>query len=131
MTSVPLLYVGIDYHQDSVQVCVLDKHERQILNRSLDNDAGLIHRAIRGCAQVVRVDGVAGRVSGVAVEACCGAADLADELLDLTDWPMQLAHPGYVARLKQSPDKSDFSDARLLADLQRVGYVKSHLKCNA
>jgi len=28
-----------------------------------------------------------------------------------------------VARLKQSPDKTDFSDARLLADLERVGYL--------
>ena len=36
---------------------------------------------------------------------------------------MQLAHPGYVARLKQSPDKTDYTDARLLADLRRVGYL--------
>jgi transposase len=34
-----------------------------------------------------------------------------------------LAHPGYVARIKQSPDKTDFSDAQLLADLERVGYL--------
>jgi hypothetical protein len=34
-----------------------------------------------------------------------------------------VAHPGYVARMKQSPDKSDFSDARLLADLPPVGYL--------
>jgi transposase len=36
---------------------------------------------------------------------------------------VRLAHPGYVARLKQSPDKSDYSDSRLLADLERVGYL--------
>lgn len=113
MTSVPFLFVGIDYHQDNVQVCVLDQNERLILNRSLDNDADVIRRAISG----------RGRVAGVAIEACCGAANLADELLDRTNWPVHLAHPGYVARLKQSPDKSDFSDARLLADLERVGYV--------
>jgi len=113
MTSVPLLFVGIDYHQDNVQICVLDQNERLILNRSLDNDVDVIRRAISA----------RGRVAGVAIEACCGAANLADELLDQTNWPVHLAHPGYVARLKQSPDKSDFSDARLLADLQRVGYV--------
>ena len=113
MTSVPQLFVGIDYHQDTVQVCVLDKDERLLLNRSLDNDAAVIRRAIGKC----------GRVAGVAIEACCGAANLADELHALTNWPLDLAHPGYVARLKQSPDKSDFSDARLLADLERVGYV--------
>src|SRR5262249_17140863 len=34
-----------------------------------------------------------------------------------------LAHPGFVSRLRQSPDKTDFSDARILADLERVGYL--------
>lgn len=113
MTSVSRLFVGIDYHQDNVQVCVLDQDEHQILNRSLDNDADVIRQAI--CER--------GQVAGVAIEACCGAANLADELHNQTGWPVQMAHPGYVARLKQSPDKSDFSDARLLADLERVGYV--------
>jgi len=58
-----------------------------------------------------------------AIEACCGAADLADELIAQAQWSVNLAHPGYVARIKQSPDKTDFSDARLLADLERVGYL--------
>src|SRR5262245_31087853 len=57
-----------------------------------------------------------------AIESCCGAADLADELI-AHGWMVQLAHPGYVARMKQSPDKTDFGDARMLADLQRVGYL--------
>jgi transposase len=52
-----------------------------------------------------------------------GAADLADELIAQAQWSVNLAHPGYVARIKQSPDKTDYSDARLLADLQRVGYL--------
>jgi transposase len=34
-----------------------------------------------------------------------------------------LAHPGYVSRLKQSPDKSDHDDAEVLADLLRVDYL--------
>jgi transposase len=58
-----------------------------------------------------------------AIEACCGASDLADELIGRAAWSVDLAHPGYVARIKQSPDKTDFSDARLLADLERVGYL--------
>jgi transposase len=57
------------------------------------------------------------------VEACCGASDLADELVEELQWSVSLAHPGYVARIKQSPDKTDFNDARLLADLLRVGYL--------
>ncbi|MBN2024536.1 MAG: hypothetical protein JW809_17285, partial [Pirellulales bacterium] len=52
-----------------------------------------------------------------------GAAHLADELIHEAGWPLELSHPGYVARLKQSPDKTDFSDARLLAELARVGYI--------
>src|SRR4029453_9333098 len=38
-------------------------------------------------------------------------------------WSVDLTHAGYVARMKQSPDKTDFGDARLLADLERVGYL--------
>ena len=115
MTSVPLLFVGIDYHQDSLRVCVLDQTGRLLLNRSCLNEVDAVRRAMAVA--------VSGRVAGVAIEACCGAANLADELQHQTDWPVHLAHPGYVARMKQSPDKSDFSDARLLADLERVGYV--------
>jgi hypothetical protein len=33
------------------------------------------------------------------------------------------AHPGYTARMKQTPDKSDGTDAKLLADLNRAGYL--------
>jgi transposase len=36
---------------------------------------------------------------------------------------VQLAHPGYVNRMKQGPDKTDHGDAWLLADLGRVDYV--------
>jgi len=44
-------------------------------------------------------------------------------LVTRAGWSVDLAHPGYVNRMKGSPDKTDFSDARLLADLERVGYV--------
>jgi transposase len=59
----------------------------------------------------------------VAIEACTGAADLAQELVDLAGWSVDLAHTTYVARMKRQPDKTDYSDARLLADLTRVGYL--------
>jgi transposase len=36
---------------------------------------------------------------------------------------VDLAHPGFVHRMKQNPDKTDYSDARMLADLERVGYL--------
>jgi hypothetical protein len=36
---------------------------------------------------------------------------------------VELAHPGYVHRLRRSPDKTDLSNAQLLADLTRVSYL--------
>jgi transposase len=59
----------------------------------------------------------------MAIEACCGSADLAEELITKWQLKVQLAHPGYVNRMKQSPDKTDFGDAQLLADLARVDYL--------
>jgi hypothetical protein len=53
-------------------------------------------------------------VRGVAIEACNGAASLAQEMVGQLGWSVSLAHPGYVHRIKRSPDKSDFSDSRLL-----------------
>ena len=61
-------------------------------------------------------------VWGAAIEACCGAANLAERLRE-QDWEIELAHAGICSRMKQNPDKTDFSDAHLLADLVRVGYL--------
>ena len=118
MSSVPseTVFVGLDYHLESVQVCVLAKNGKMLVNRSCRNDW-------RAVAAVVR-DRLGSQVEvQAAIESCCGAADLADELIANAKWSVDLAHPGYVARIKQSPDKTDFSDARLLADLERVGYL--------
>lgn len=106
------VFVGLDYHQDQVQVCVVDDSGRVLCNRSLPNDAEAIRLVADRC----------GAVQAAALEACCGAADLAQELVE-GGWSVSLAHPGFVARMKQNPDKTDFSDARLLADLLRVGYL--------
>ena len=107
------VFVGLDYHSSFVQVCVLDASGKILVNRKVDN-------CWRAIVDVVRRYGTP---KHVAVEACCGSANLADELRRKADWPVDLAHPGYVARMKGNPDKTDFSDARLLADLARVGYL--------
>jgi transposase len=106
------LFVGVDYHQDFVQVCVLDEEGHVLRNGRVENDWRKIKAALPANATV-----------HAAVEACCGAADLADELVERAGWSVSLAHPGFVARMKQNPDKTDYSDARLLADLMRVGYL--------
>lgn len=112
MESVPVK-VGLDYHQKSVQVGVMAMDGRLLGNRSCDND----WQAIVSFAERH------GRVTGAAIEACTGAADLAEELVQKAGWSMHLAHPGYVSRMRQNPDKHDWGDARLLADLERVGYL--------
>ncbi len=112
MASVSV-FVGLDYHDDVVQVCAMNRKGKILLNRKLPNDRQAIVAAVRKVGRVVQA----------AIEACNGAADLADELIHGAGWPLQLSHPGYVARMKQSPDKTDFSDAQLLADLARVGYI--------
>ncbi|REJ96974.1 MAG: IS110 family transposase [Planctomycetota bacterium] len=106
------VFVGLDYHQDQVQVCVVDESGKVLCNRSVINDARKIYRAAERC----------GSVQAAALEACCGASNLAQELVEL-GWSVSLAHPGFVARMKQNPDKTDYADARLLADLLRVGYL--------
>lgn len=107
------VFVGLDYHKDSIQVCVMDPAGKVLMNRSCANDAHAVDLLV-----AFHGDDVHG-----AIEACNGAADLADELITRHGWDLSLAHPGYVNRMKQSPDKSDYSDARMLADLVRVGYL--------
>jgi len=107
------VYVGLDYHQSGIQVSVVDAGGRELLNRRCENDAAAVVRIVRGM----------GRVRRAALESCCGAADLAEELVQGHDWSVHLAHPGFVRRMKMNPDKTDLGDARLLADLTRVGYL--------
>lgn len=113
MRAVKKIYVGLDYHQDSVQVCVLDPRGGVLRNRKVVNCV----------AEIVSAVGATDEGVHVAIEACCGSSDLAEELVAKHGWSVELAHPGYVARLKQHPDKTDLTDARLLADLVRVGYL--------
>ncbi len=107
------VFVGLDYHQSSVQVCVMDRQGEVLLNRACRNNWPCIVRAVLRCGCPARV----------AIESCTGAADLAEELIRHAGWHVDLAHPGYVQRMKGSPDKSDFTDAHMLADLERVGYL--------
>lgn len=112
METVPV-YVGLDYHSRSVQVCVVDGSGRVLTNRRCGNDLLDIVGALpAGCV-----------VDRAAVESCCGASDLTDHLRGEAGWPLELAHPGYVSRMKHNPDKSDYSDARMLAELSRAGFV--------
>lgn len=107
------VFVGLDYHPGSVQVCVLDAAGKVLANGTRGNSSEEVDRTVRRYGEQVQA----------AIEVSPGAAHLAHELVTRFGWSVDLAHPGYVARLKQSPDKTDYGDARLLADLTRVGYL--------
>jgi transposase len=108
-------FVGFDYHDSFVQVCVLDSSGKVLGNRRVANDATAILNFVE--------DARDGRmIMGAAIEACCGSSNLAEQLRGF-EWDVQLAHAGICSKMKQSPDKTDFSDAHLLADLCRVGYL--------
>lgn len=113
MASVSV-YVGLDYHELTVRVCVLDRDGKELVNRDVGNNP----QSVRDLVMSERR-----RVRGVAMEACCGAADFATRLGELTGWPVKLAHPTTVDHLKGGPDKTDHGDAWHLANLLRVGYL--------
>jgi len=107
------VFVGLDYHAGSVQACVLDGTGRILANQRLANSATRLDEFVRGFGTRIQA----------AIEACPGAAHLADELATRHGWDIRQAHPGFVSRMRQSPDKTDWADARVLADLTRVGYL--------
>jgi len=112
MENVPV-YVGLDYHSKSVQVCVMDASKAVLVNRRCGNSVMEIGEAI-GAGRVVQ---------RAAIESCCGAADLTEALITDLGWPVSMAHPGYVSRMKHNPDKTDYGDAKMLAELACVGMI--------
>lgn len=111
-------FLGLDYHQDSVQVCVMDAEGNTLANRSVPNSWRCIGAVVSGT--VLPAECVTVRAS---IECCSGAAHLAEELIERLEWSVTLAHPGIVSRMKQNPEKSDWADAHILADLMRLGYL--------
>ena len=107
------LFVGLDYSDNAVQLCAIDQAGEVVVNRSCRNDWRELVKAVEGKGEVKRA----------AIEACGGSADLAEELVRHAGWHTELGHPLYVSKLRGSPDKSDYSDSRLIADLTRVGYL--------
>jgi len=69
MSSLPV-FVGLDYHQDSIQVCVVNGEGKVLENRSIENESILVER-------LSTRHGVPQRI---ALEASCGSAELAEGL---------------------------------------------------
>ena len=101
MSMVPC-YVGLDYHDDTIRVCVIDEEGAVLLNRNVANDPSWV---------MLTVGRVSDRVLGVAIEACCGAADVAARLQSLTGWLVKLAHAGAVACLELTRSGERFGES--------------------
>ena len=112
LETVPV-FIGLDYHSKGVQVCVMDGAGKVLRNRRCGNSLLEIAAQIDSSWRVQRT----------AIESCCGASDLAEAIAEQVRWPITLAHPGYVNRMKHNPDKTDYADARMLAELCRAGLV--------
>ena len=105
--------MGLDYPQSGVQVGVLDRQGTALVNKMCANSRQAVVGAVKPHGTVARA----------AIESCSGAAGFAEEPIRHVEWNVDPAHPGYVSRMRQNPDKTDYSDARMLADLERVGYL--------
>lgn len=108
------VYVGLDYHDETIRVCVMNASGEVLVNRNVAN-------SVRAVVELVKFHH--GLVKEAAIEACCGAADFATQLIETTQWTVRLAHPSAVNRLKSGPNKTDEGDAWHLANLLRVGYL--------
>jgi len=64
------VYVGLDYHSDSIQVCVMAENGEVLLNRSVASEVGCVVEAVRSASPAILV-------RGVAIEACTGSAEFA------------------------------------------------------
>jgi len=114
-------FVGLDYHQDSIQVCVMNQEGEILVNRKTGNEAVKVEKIIRETA--LQDSKEVTLTAKISIEACSGAANLSEELMLNAGRDVRLAHPGIVNRMKQNPDKSDKTDAYILADLIRIGYL--------
>jgi transposase len=108
------VYVGLDYHSSSVQVCAVDAGGRVLLNTSVASDAGRVGAVLASAGL---------EPARVAIEVCTGSQVFAEQLADRFGWEVRLTHAGQASRMKASPDKSDHADARILADLCRTGFL--------
>src|SRR5438105_14837256 len=111
MSNVPV-FVGLDYHQDSIQVCVLDERGNVLLNRCAGNDWRELGRLVSPLGVVRRVG----------TEACCGAADLGEALTARLGCDASPGPPAYLAPPQRSPATSASPDRPPPAALTRAAH---------
>lgn len=105
--------IGVDYHTETLQLCIMSPSGKVLSNRSCRNDV----------EEAIGIIEKFGKVARISAEACNGSTEFLESVHRETGWKKRLCHPGYVQRMKNNPDKSDKSDSELIADLDRVDYL--------
>ncbi len=107
------LYAGIDLHCNNSVVVVLDEEDRVVFQRRMANDLGTIIKALRACGE---------SIEAVAVESTFNWYWLVDGLRD-TGFEVKLVNTAAVKQYDGLKHSGDFSDARHLAHLLRLGIL--------
>ena len=107
------LYAGIDLHSNNSVVVVIDDDDRVLYSKRLPNDLGSIVAALKSCP---------GEIGGVAVESTYNWYWLVDGLQE-AGYPMHLVNTAAVKQYDGLKYSGDFSDAKHLARLLRLGIL--------
>jgi transposase len=105
-----MVYVGIDVHRKSSQLCALDERGEVVLSRRVVNEPE---------AMLAALDALPAERPSVAIEACFGWEWLAD-LLEREGIDVHAAHPLQTRAIAAARVKTDAVDARTLAHLLRA-----------
>ena len=107
------LYCGIDLHSNNSVVAVLDDHDRTVYEKRLPNDLRTIIGVLCPYQQ---------ELLACVVESTYNWYWLVDGLM-AAGFPVQLAHTSALPQYEGLKYCNDFSDARQLAHLLRLGIL--------
>lgn len=106
------LYAGIDLHSNNSVIVVLDANDREVYRKRLPNDLAQILGALQSC----------GDITAVAVESTFNWYWLVDGL-QAAGYAVRLVNTAGVKQYDGLKHGGDFSDARHLAHLMRLGIL--------
>lgn len=107
------LYCGIDLHSNNSVVAILDEKDNTIYEQRLPNDLAIIVGVLRTYQA---------ELAGCVVESTYNWYWLVDGLMD-AGFQVHLAHTGAMPQYAGLKYSNDFSDARQLAHLLRLGIL--------
>jgi hypothetical protein len=104
-------YCGVDLHADVMYVCVMTKDGRIVLHHQLPTDFSRLHKAIKPFLKSI----------AVCAESTFNWYWLSDSCAQY-GIPFFLGHALYMKLIHGGKAKNDRLDARVMADLLRIGF---------